>query len=255
MNGKLFGRKRRFYAPIRIDEKQVAELRRKVFKNGLLFVVAVVVLRAIFTGIGSAAEVAASQVLVDSEYLSSLESQLTQPDDLAQTKSVDVGGTAISLVFTKEVQYWANDITRWANEYDLDANLVAAVMQIESCGDPDVISPAGANGLFQVMSFHFGAQEDRLDPETNARRGLSYLKRGLELSSGDIFLALGGYNGGHSVIGNLGLWSDETTRYVYWGTGILEDIKAGNGSNPHLDEWLSAGGISLCRRAAENLGF
>ena len=78
----------------------------------------------------------------------------------------------LSPVFSAEVQSWRSDILRWSNIYNLDPDLIAAVMQIESCGHPSVLSSAGAIGLFQVMPFHFQAGEDPFDPETNARRGL-----------------------------------------------------------------------------------
>ncbi|MBI1856315.1 MAG: transglycosylase SLT domain-containing protein [Chloroflexi bacterium] len=53
------------------------------------------------------------------------------------------------------MDYWAAAISRWANASNLDPNLVAVVMQIESCGNPSARSSAGAMGLFQVMPFHF----------------------------------------------------------------------------------------------------
>ena len=40
----------------------------------------------------------------------------------------------ISLLFTPEVQYWGEEILAWSETYQLDPNLVATVMQIESCG-------------------------------------------------------------------------------------------------------------------------
>lgn len=161
---------------------------------------------------------------------------------------------SISNVFTPEVRHWADDILRWSVEYELPPELVATVMQIESCGHPSVHSGAGAAGLFQVMPFHFGANEDPLDPETNALRGLSYLARSLELAEGDPALALAGYNGGHGQIGRAtSLWPSETQRYVQWGTAILADVYGGTAPSLGVSSWLDAGGASLCRRAAEVL--
>jgi soluble lytic murein transglycosylase-like protein len=56
----------------------------------------------------------------------------------------------LSPVFRPEVQYWSGAIQTWATSTGLDPNLVATVMQIESCGDPLARSRAGAMGLFQV---------------------------------------------------------------------------------------------------------
>jgi soluble lytic murein transglycosylase-like protein len=162
---------------------------------------------------------------------------------------------SISEVFTPEVKRWATDILRWSVEYELPPELVATVMQIESCGHPSIHSSAGAAGLFQVMPFHFGTDEDPRDPETNALRGLSYLSRSLELAKGNTGLALAGYNGGHGQIGRAAsLWPAETQRYVRWGTAILADIQLGKLSSPGIDSWLDAGGANLCRRAAQAQG-
>jgi soluble lytic murein transglycosylase-like protein len=167
------------------------------------------------------------------------------------SKLVSMGNASLSQVFTKEVQFWASAIQLWSVEFSLDPNLIALVMQIESCGHPEIQSPAGARGLFQVMPFHFRDGENALDPSVNALRGLSYLTRSLEISGGNHALALAGYNGGHSVIQwKPEQWSDETSRYVYWGTGILEDISAGLSQSPRLLEWLSNGGESMCNQAA-----
>lgn len=81
----------------------------------------------------------------------------------------------LAAFFAPSVQHWSDEINNWANQYSVDRDLLATVMQIESCGHPTVVSGAGARGLFQVMPFHFSADEDMLDPETNARRGASYL--------------------------------------------------------------------------------
>jgi len=162
---------------------------------------------------------------------------------------------SISEAFTPEVKHWTPDILRWSVEYDLPPNLVATVMQIESCGHPSIHSNAGAAGLFQVMPFHFGAGEDPLEPETNAIRGLSYLARSLELANGDSALALAGYNGGHGQISRVpSLWPAETLRYVRWGVAILSDVRLGNVPSPGVNSWLEAGGASLCRQAAQAQG-
>ena len=161
---------------------------------------------------------------------------------------------SIPAAFTPEVQHWTFDILRWSVEYELPVELVATVMQIESCGHPTVHSSAGAAGLFQVMPFHFGAGEDPLEPETNAIRGLAYLARSLALAGGDTSLALAGYNGGHGQIGRAATyWPAETQRYVQWGSEILADVRAGTAPSPALQSWLSAGGSSLCRQAASAL--
>lgn len=170
--------------------------------------------------------------------------------------SSPAAAAALSPVFTPEIQYWSADINHWAASENIDPNLAAAVMQIESCGNPAARSSAGAVGLFQVMPFHFLPQDDPTDPDTNAARGLSYLKGSLRAANNDIRLALAGYNGGISVI-PLGqwFWPAETSRYVYWGSGIYEDALTGTDRSARLVEWLNAGGASLCNQAKQVLGL
>jgi soluble lytic murein transglycosylase-like protein len=164
--------------------------------------------------------------------------------------------TTLSPVFTPEVQHWAGKIQAWAAFFKIDPNLVATVMQIESCGAPKVVSGAGAQGLFQVMPDHFAAGEDMLDPDINAARGVAYLALGLARASGNAGLALAGYNGGHGQIGrDSSLWPAETQRYWYWGTGIYQDATGGQPQSARLLEWLNAGGASLCAQADQQIGL
>lgn len=164
-----------------------------------------------------------AMALHPAELMASME-QATAP--IAAPARPPESGTLAPL-FTPEVQRWSAQILAWAQAYHLDPNLIATVMQIESCGDPLARSASGALGLFQVMPFHFGARENPMDPETNARVGLSYLAEALRRANGDVAQALAGYNGGLSVIGRPERWTAETRRYVYWGLGIYEDARRG----------------------------
>src|SRR5688572_30535789 len=132
--------------------------------------------------------------------------------------------TNLSPIFRVEVLYWADSIVRWASASNLDPNLAATIMQIESCGDPRAISSAGAMGLFQVMPFHFHATDSPYNPDTNALRGLNYLVRSLAAANGNARLAMAGYNGGISVIQKSEYaWSAQTKRYVQYGFPIYQD--------------------------------
>ncbi|MFN8372790.1 MAG: transglycosylase SLT domain-containing protein [Anaerolineae bacterium] len=162
----------------------------------------------------------------------------------------------IAPLFTAEVVYWSDDIARWADEYGLDPNLLATVMQIESCGHPTVSSYAGAQGLFQVMPFHFDVSEDQLDPDTNAMRGANFLNECLGYANGDTGLAMACYNGGPSVTTRaFNTWTDQTQRYYMWGTGIYADAEQNLPYSETLTRWLDAGGSRLCQQAASTLGI
>jgi soluble lytic murein transglycosylase-like protein len=129
-------------------------------------------------------------------------------------------------------------------------------MQIESCGDPRATSSAGAIGLFQVMPFHFLITDSPYNPNTNASRGLAYMKRSLEASNGDARLALAGYNGGIGVISRAEwTWSAQTKRYVQYGWPIYSAARSGDTSNETVQNWYVRYGASLCRQASQRLGL
>ncbi len=171
-----------------------------------------------------------------------------------QAQSASPGARSrLSSIFTPEVRYWSPLIFSWAAAYNVDPNLIATVIQIESCGDPEAVSRSGAQGLFQVMPFHFQAGEDMLEVLTNGRHGMEYLASSLQIAGGDPGLALAGYNGGHGVIHmEPDRWSDETRRYYQWGSGIYQDAAQGLGTSASVQAWLKAGGRALCERASNH---
>ncbi len=158
--------------------------------------------------------------------------------------------------YAAPVLRWSGALQTWSQQYGLDVNLVATVMQIESCGDPDALSSAGAAGLFQVMPFHFEPGENSLDPGTNARRGLLYLRQSLDAANGDVYKALAGYNGGIGVQQwEAAYWPAETQRYADWGYRIYVEASSGAGESPALQEWLNSGGEHLCSQAASKTAW
>ncbi len=162
----------------------------------------------------------------------------------------------IALLFTSEVDFWADSINRWAAEYNLDPNLLATIMQIESCGHPTVSSSAGAQGLFQVMPFHFLTGENQLDPDTNARHSAEVLNTCLEMANGDTGLAMACYNGGPRVLSTpYAEWDNQAQRYYTWGTGIYGDARGNSPTSDTLNRWLDAGGARLCQMAGQALGI
>lgn len=88
-------------------------------------------------------------------------------------------------------------IDRVARETKLDSALISSVIQAESGGNPNAVSPAGAKGLMQLADST--AQElhvsDPFDPAENIRAGSRYLRRMLD-RFGDLKLALAAYNAG-----------------------------------------------------------
>ncbi|MGB1251552.1 MAG: transglycosylase SLT domain-containing protein [Candidatus Promineifilaceae bacterium] len=179
------------------------------------------------------------------------------PQEISGTGLVQSSSNGIiSPIFTREVQQWAPQIGEWSRTYGADVNQIATIMQIESCGDPYAESWVGAQGLFQVMPFHFEAHENMKDPDTNARRGINYFNERMAQTNGDVGRSFAGYNGGHGASGSpYDQWAAETQSYFYWATGIYEDAVAGKQISERLDEWMTAGGYSLCQQASTSLGL
>lgn len=183
---------------------------------------------------------------------------ITQPITNAVSEVINPPAATgpIAAMFTPEVQYWRDNIARWAAQYSLDPNLLATVMQIESCGHDAISSSAGAQGLFQVMPFHFSLGETMTDPNTNAMRGANFLNVCLDYANGNVNLAMACYNGGPSVVNRAyANWPHETQRYYVWGATVYADAQLGKGSSDSLNSWLNAGGSGLCQRASQHLGI
>lgn len=80
--------------------------------------------------------------------------------------------------------------------------LVLAVIAVESSGQSDAVSSAGAGGLMQLMpdtAARFGV-EDVLRAEDNIRGGVEYLDWLMQEFSDDAVLALAGYNAGEGAV-------------------------------------------------------
>jgi soluble lytic murein transglycosylase-like protein len=82
----------------------------------------------------------------------------------------------------------------------LDRQMVLGLIQVESAFRKYAISNAGARGYMQVMPFWTkvigdGDARKLFDMRTNLRYGCVILRHYLDLESGNLFLALGRYNG------------------------------------------------------------
>jgi len=108
------------------------------------------------------------------------------------------GSSDISTTFTPKINRWNEIITKASETYGVSKNLIAAVINAESAGNPAAQSPVGAAGLMQLMP---GTAKDlgvknRLNPEENVLGGTKYLRQMLDRFNGDTKLALAAYNAG-----------------------------------------------------------
>ena len=87
-----------------------------------------------------------------------------------------------------------------ASRHRVDPLLVHAVIAVESRHRPDAVSPAGAQGLMQLMpgTARMLGVVDPFDPRANVEAGVAYLRR-LADEFGTV-LALAAYNAGPGAV-------------------------------------------------------
>ncbi len=93
-------------------------------------------------------------------------------------------------------------IERVARQNGLSPELIKAVALVESGLDPRAISPAGAQGLMQLMpatARQYGVT-DAFNPLANLEAGARHLRSLLDEFDGDLELALAAYNAGASAV-------------------------------------------------------
>jgi len=116
-----------------------------------------------------------------------------------------------------------------ATRAGLDPQLVLGLVQVESGFRKYAVSGAGARGYMQVMPFWvklIGRPGDNLfEMRTNLRYGCTILRHYLDIEDGDLFRALGRYNGslGQAEYPNLvrGAWE----KSWHWGPQVIEPAR------------------------------
>ena len=104
-----------------------------------------------------------------------------------------------------------------AQEHGIPANIIESVMQTESAGDPNAVSPKGAGGLMQIMpgtAAELGiTNEERFDPEKAIPAGAQYLRKMYD-QFGSWDKALAAYNAGPGRVASGKPLPEETKAYV-----------------------------------------
>lgn len=131
-------------------------------------------------------------------------------------------------------------VKQYAKQYGVQENLLHAIIKMESSGNVNAVSHAGASGLMQLMpatAAEMGVT-DIFDPAQNIAGGTQYIARMLELFDGDLRLALAGYNAGPEAVrrhGGIPPYK-ETQNYVKRVTSYYTALEGGapNVSRPTI---------------------
>lgn len=97
---------------------------------------------------------------------------------------------------------WGTEIQAAARHARVSEALLAAVIAVESGGNPNAVSPAGAKGLGQLMpgtARRYGVR-NIFDPGQNLKGSAAYLSDLLKLYRNDIVLVLAAYNAGEGAV-------------------------------------------------------
>lgn len=101
-----------------------------------------------------------------------------------------------------KLDQFQNIIQDASGKYDVDPNLIKAVIAAESAGNPRAISPKSAKGLMQLIDSTATAMgvKDVWNPQQNINGGAKYLKQLLDRFNGDTTLAVASYNAGPKAV-------------------------------------------------------
>lgn len=170
------------------------------------------------------------------------------------------------------VRRWEDDIKQMAERYNVDPDLIAIIMTMESGGYAKAESKAGAKGLMQITDPTAGdiAQKflkeprkkyDLTDPRTNIEFGVAYLaylrdEFGADRHGPDwiatVELVAAGYNGGPGTANALekGEGLRDTQPVVYSRDAFNMWRERHAKQSPTFERWAERGGSRLLELAA-----
>jgi soluble lytic murein transglycosylase-like protein len=151
-------------------------------------------------------------------------------DQLQQAGAVGTGGVAAPAAGGGPVDgQFSELINSAAQKYGLDPALLKALIRQESNFNPNAQSPAGAQGLTQLMPGTAAALgvTNPLDPAQAIDGGAKYLSQQLKTFDGDVRKALAAYNAGPGAVQRYGGIPPyaETQNYVRAVLGFAEEYR------------------------------
>lgn len=93
-----------------------------------------------------------------------------------------------------------------ANKYNIDGNLIKAIIKVESNFNHKAVSKKGAKGLMQLMpqTASMLGVSDCFHPQNNIDGGIRHMSYLLGLYNGNLRLALAAYNAGEGAVAKYG---------------------------------------------------
>ncbi|MGH7884219.1 MAG: lytic transglycosylase domain-containing protein, partial [Thermodesulfobacteriota bacterium] len=98
------------------------------------------------------------------------------------------------------------EIIRACTKFDVDPQLVKAIIKAESNFDEFAISPKSAEGLMQLMpetAKEYGVSNS-FDPKDNIEGGVKFFRHLLDHFENDLSLSIAAYNAGKQAVINYG---------------------------------------------------
>ncbi len=142
-----------------------------------------------------------------------LSSQANRAEYRPKEREFDVKASN-NLQGRQDIEYIVDEAS---HKYGVEPALIKSVIAVESNGNPQAVSPAGAQGLMQLMpatAAELGVTNP-FDPAQNVMAGTRYLRQLMDRYQGNVRLALAAYNWG---MGNLEKKPDalpkETREYI-----------------------------------------
>lgn len=140
----------------------------------------------------AALHAAVSDLASPEPQFSSIEEKIDWLTEMSRRLARRMPDRKARIEFLKTVRYEAQ-------RAGLDPQLVLGLIEVESGFRKYAVSSAGARGYMQVMPFWVGLigapQHNLFHLRTNLRYGCTILRHYLDLENGDLFRALGRYNG------------------------------------------------------------
>lgn len=144
------------------------------------------------TSVQAALHAAVSDRAAPEPRFNSIEEKIDWLTEMSRRLEKRMPDRKLRLDFLKTVRYEAQ-------RAGLDPQLVLSLIDVESGFRKHAVSSAGARGYMQVMPFwikEIGRPDQNLfNLRTNLRYGCTILRHYLDIEKGDLFRALGRYNG------------------------------------------------------------